>query len=768
MTLLNVVFDTSPLLPKILIPVAAILAILFSLVLTSRTAKVQVKRSSGSVRTENGREYLLQDEESAGGEDEVLDKTAQLQDAISEGAVSFLTTEYKYMGIFSAVFSIFIFVLLSSQDGFDTHTHIDIHGRTIKPALYNGIFSTIAFLVGAISSVASGFIGMKIATYANARTALEARKGIAPAFAVAFRSGAVMGFALSGIGLLVLFILLEIYRKVYGDDYEGVYEAIAGYGLGGSSIALFGRVGGGIYTKAADVGADLVGKVEKDIPEDDPRNPAVIADNVGDNVGDIAGMGADLFGSFAESTCAALVISSVSTLGHEYVAMSYPLMVSAVGILVCFVTTFVATDIRPARIVSEIEPTLKYQLIISTILATPAVFVISWFGLPSEFSGIFTDPTRIVKNWHMFFCVAVGLWGGLIIGLATEYYTSNRYQPVQDVADSCRTGAATNIIFGLALGYKSAIVPCFVIAIAIYIAFSLANMFGIACAALGMLNTLATGLAIDAYGPISDNAGGIAEMAGMGEQIRERTDALDAAGNTTAAIGKGFAIGSAALVSLALFGAYITRSGIKENESSILDPEVFAGLLVGAMLPYWFSAMTMKSVGKAALAMVEEVRRQFSEIPGLMEGTARPDYRRCVEISTSASLSEMIAPGCLVMLTPIVVGILFGTRTLAGLLAGALVSGVQMAVSMSNTGGAWDNAKKYVEAGASEHARSLGGKGSSCHVAAVIGDTVGDPLKDTSGPSLNILIKLMAVEALVFAPFFQAHTPRGLIFRYFN
>jgi H+-translocating diphosphatase len=336
------------------------------------------------------------------------------------------------------------------------------------------------------------------------------------------------------------------------------------------------------------------------------------------------------------------------------------------------------------------------------------------------------------------------------------------------VADSCKTGAATDIIFGLALGYKSAIVPCLMIAITIFVSFSLAHMYGIACAALGMLSTLATCLAIDAYGPISDNAGGIAEMAAMGEDIRERTDALDAAGNTTAAIGKGFAIGSAALVSLALFGAYITRAGITIADSSILDPEVFSGLLVGAMLPYWFSAMTMKSVGKAALAMVEEVRHQFASIPGLMEGSARPDYRRCVEISTAASLSEMIPPGALVMLTPIVVGVLFGVRTLAGVLAGALVSGVQMAVSMSNTGGAWDNAKKYIEAGASEHARELGGKGSDAHKAAVIGDTVGDPLKDTSGPSLNILIKLMAVESLVFAPFFLAHTAEGLIFRFFK
>ncbi|KAK9833763.1 hypothetical protein WJX74_005205 [Apatococcus lobatus] len=725
------------------IPASAVVSIIFAVWLWGRVSAVRVAPATHT-RSENGREYLLEEEQR--GEDEVVQKAADLQDAIAEGANSFLFTEYKYMAVFMVGFSAVIFVLLSSEDGFALKFHTDESGVSRAPAIYNGGFSTVSFLLGGSTSILSGWLGMRIATYANARTALEARKGIAAAFSVAFRSGAVMGFLLAGNGLLVLYLTILVYRRIFGEDWAGLYEAIAGYGLGGSSIALFGRVGGGIYTKAADVGADLVGKVEKDIPEDDPRNPAVIADNVGDNVGDIAGMGSDLFGSFAESTCAALVISSVSTLGseHIYTAMSYPLLISATGIVCCLLTTFLATDIKPARLVSEIEASLKLQLIVSTVLATPAVFAITYCALPATFSGIFTeDPSRLVRNWHVFFCVATGLWGGLIIGLFTEYFTSNRYQPVQDVAEACKTGAATNIIFGLALGYKSAIIPCIVIATAIYISFSLAHMYGIACAALGMLTTLATGLAIDAYGPISDNAGGIAEMAAMGDDIRERTDALDAAGNTTAAIGKGFAIGSAALVSLALFGAYVTQAGITVKDSSILDPEVFAGLLVGAMLPYWFSAMTMKSVGKAALAMVEEVRRQFNTIQGLMDGTARPDYRQCVEISTQASLSEMIPPG-------------------------ALVSGVQMAVSMSNTGGAWDNAKKYVEAGASEHARSMGGKGSDVHKAAVVGDTVGDPLKDTSGPSLNILIKLMAVESLVFAPFFKAHTANGLIFQYFN
>jgi inorganic pyrophosphatase len=397
-------------------------------------------------------------------------------------------------------------------------------------------------------------------------------------------------------------------------------------------------------------------------------------------------MGADLFGSFAEATCAALVVSSVSSLGanHSWVGMCYPLMITATGIMVCIGVTLVATDFYPAKTVDDIESTLKYQLILSTAIMTPASYILTMLSLPSEFTGLFADASVVAKSWHIFVCVASGIWGGLIIGLVTEYYTSNTYEPVQGVADSCKTGAATDIIFGLALGYKSTIIPCFMIAICIFTGFTLGGMYGIACAALGMLSTLATCLAIDAYGPISDNAGGIAEMASMGEDIRERTDALDAAGNTTAAIGKGFAIGSAALVSLALFGAYITRAGIDVVHSSILDPKIFSGLLVGSMLPYWFSAMTMKSVGKAALAMVEEVRHQFATIQGLMEGTGRPNYRRCVEISTAASLSEMIPPGALVMGTPVVVGILFGVQALTGVLAGALVSGVQMAIHVQH------------------------------------------------------------------------------------
>ncbi|XP_068341656.1 pyrophosphate-energized vacuolar membrane proton pump 1-like [Pyrus communis] len=751
-------------LTQVVIPLAAVVGLGFALLQWFLVSRVKV---SGGHGERNGyKDKLIGDEEEGVNSLDVTIKCAEIQHAISIGATSFLFTQYKYLSIFVGVFSAIIFLFLGSVKGFSTKSEPCTYntGNMCKPALANAFFSTVAFLLGAFTSVLSGFLGMKIATYANARTTLEARRGVGKAFITAFRSGAVMGFLLSANGLLVLYASINLFKLYYGDDWEGLYESITGYGLGGSSMALFGRVGGGIYTKAADVGADLVGKVERNIPEDDPRNPAVIADNVGDNVGDIAGMGSDLFGSYAESSCAALFVASISSfgIGHDYTAMSYPLIISSMGIVVCLITTLFATDLFEIKKVSEIEPSLKRQLVISTVLMTAGIAVVTFVALPSEFTLFSFGTNKTVKNWYLFFCVAIGLWAGLVIGYTTEYYTSNAYSPVQDVADSCRTGAATNVIFGLALGYKSVIIPVFAIAFAIYVSFSLAAMYGIAVAALGMLSTISTGLAIDAYGPISDNAGGIAEMAGMSHEIRERTDALDAAGNTTAAIGKGFAIGSAALVSLALFGAYVSRAGIETVD--VLTPKVFIGLLVGAMLPYWFSAMTMKSVGSAALKMVEEVRRQFNTIPGLMEGTAKPDYATCVKISTDASLKEMIPPGALVMLTPLIAGTFFGVETLAGILAGSLVSGVQIAISASNTGGAWDNAKKYIEAGASEHAKSLGPKGSEPHKAAVIGDTIGDPLKDTSGPSLNILIKLMAVESLVFAPFFAAHG--GLLFKW--
>jgi inorganic pyrophosphatase len=675
--------------------------------------------------------------------------------------------EYKYMLAFIVFFAVFILVLLGT-----TTSNWDDAG-----------FSAVSFVLGAFTSILSGWIGMRIAVYANGRTAIGAAHSYARGFVTAFRGGIVMGFGLSTVGLFMLFIgilLIQMYydRQVipasilagggYNHNRVRLFGAISAYGLGGSSIAMFGRVGGGIFTKAADVGADLVGKVEQNIPEDDPRNPGVIADCIGDNVGDIAGMGSDLFGSFAEATCAALVISSTNfCLSGQWASMMFPLLISAVGILVCVLTSFVATNLRPAREKDQIETVLKHQLLISTVLATGAVAAVSLLALPSSFTMYFMNGGAYkVTNWGCFIAVAMGLWSGLGIGYTTEYFTSNAYKPVQEVAEACTTGAATNIIYGLALGYKSVIVPTFLIAITIYVAYNFASVFGIALGALGILSTMSIGLTIDAYGPISDNAGGIAEMSGMGKNVRDRTDALDAAGNTTAAIGKGYAIGSAALVGLALYGAFLTRAFGNETavqgvavSVNVIDPRVFFGLVIGAMIPYWFSALTMKSVGIAAMAMVREIQNQFRTIEGLMEGTAKPNYRACVRIATDASLREMLLPGALVVISPIFFGVFFGPEALAGLLPGSLVSGVQMAISASNTGGAWDNAKKYVEFG------HYGGKGSDVHHAAIIGDTVGDPLKDTSGPALNIVVKLMAIISVVVAPAISNGSAlNGLIF----
>jgi K(+)-stimulated pyrophosphate-energized sodium pump len=505
-------------------------------------------------------------------------------------------------------------------------------------------------------------------------------------------------------------------------------------------VALFARVGGGIYTKAADVGADLVGKVEQGIPEDDPRNPAVIADNVGDNVGDIAGMGADLFGSCAEGTCAALLIgATASAIADDQAALFYPILVTAIGIPVCLITAFFA---RLGADAKSAEPTLKRQLLISTVLMTAALIGITEYAMVESFQL----GERLVERSDVLVSVLAGLWSGLIIGYITEYYTSHSYKPVRQVADASKTGAATNIIYGLALGYQSSVIPVIAVAITTYVSWTLAGTYGIAMSAIGMISTVAIGLTIDAYGPVADNAGGIAEMCELEPTVRKRTDLLDAAGNTTAAIGKGFAIGSAVLTALALFAAFLTRSGVEALD--LLNPVVFAGMLIGGALPFLFTAQTMKAVGLAAFDMIEEVRRQFRTIPGLMDGKAKPDYKRCVAISTTAALKQMIAPGLLVILTPLVVGFLFGVHAVAGLLAGSLVTGLVMALASSNAGGAWDNAKKYIESGVH------GGKGSPAHAAAVVGDTVGDPFKDTSGPALNILMKLMAILSVVFAPFF--------------
>ena len=626
-----------------------------------------------------------------------------------------------------------------------------------------GVLTMISFLFGAITSMVCGYIGMTVAVYSNARTTVNCmREGFKEGFNTAFRAGAVMGFALTGLGIFVFYVTMCGYSSLYEPaEWNIMFDCLSGYGLGGSSIAMFGRVGGGIYTKAADVGADLVGKVIEDLPEDSPRNPATIADNVGDNVGDVAGMGADLFGSFAESTAAALVIAAQTPdlRNAGWGAVCFPVVVSASGILVCMICSFWATHIRPVTTEDKIESTLRNQLILTTFAMCPAIYWAATTYLPETFhmDGVAKSMTATRSGAIM--CVMSGSIGGLIIGVVTEYYTSFGYEPVREISRACKTGAATNIIYGLSLGYRSCIVPVFILATIIYVSFESCDLYGVALAAVGMLGNLATGLTIDAYGPVCDNAGGIAEMSELPHEVREKTDALDAAGNTTAAVGKGFAIGSASLVSLALYGAFVTRirdsSGGVFGNVQILTPLVFAFLLIGSMLPYWFSALTMKSVGDAAAQMVVEVKRQFDLNPELRnpDCAMRPDYDRCIKISTEASLREMIAPGALVMLAPLIAGTFFGVYAVYGLLTGALLSGVQLAISMSNTGGAWDNAKKYISGGYDE---SLGGKGSEFYKAAVIGDTVGDPLKDTSGPSLNILMKLMAIMSLVFADYFYA------------
>ncbi|KAL3736838.1 hypothetical protein ACJRO7_025725 [Eucalyptus globulus] len=678
----------SALATEITVPACAAVGMVFSLVqwfLVSRVKLTSEQRASpnGSDDRKNGFGDSLIDEEESINEHNVVSRCADIQSAILEGATSFLLTEYQYVGIFMIAFAILIFLFLGSFERFSTKNQPCTYdpSRMCKPAVGTAVFSTVSFLLGAFTSILSGFLGMKIATYANARMTLEARKGVGKAFITAFRSRAVMGFLLASNGLLVLFVAINLLKLYYGDDWGGLFEAITGYGLGGSSMALFGRVGGGIYTKAANVGADLVGKVERNIPEDDPRNPAVIADNVGDNVGDIAGMGSDLFGSYAESSCAAPVVASISSFGinHDFTAMCYPLLISSVGILVYLITTLFATNFFEIKSVKEIEPALKRQLIISTALMTVGIAIVTWIALPSSFMIFNFGEQKFV-----------GLWTGLIIGFVTEYFSSNAYSPVQDVADSCRTGAATNVIFCLASGYKSVIIPIFAIAISTYVSFSFAAMYGIAVAALGVLSTIATGLAINAYGPISDNAG--------------------------------------ALLSLAPFGAFVSHAAISTVD--VLTPKVF-----------------VDRGCDASLLVFCHDHEEYSSTPSLASRrAAKPDYATCIKISTDASIKEMIPPGALVIFTSLIVGTFFGVETLSVILLALLFL---LSISASNTGGAWDNAKKYIEDSWS--------KGSEPHKAAVIGDTIGDLLKDTSGPSPNILIKLMAVESLVFAPFFATH-----------